>query len=149
MAALATTAVVKPAKATSPQKVVANRRNAQRSTGPVTPAGKAAVAANAVKHGLLSWRPVLPHVEKADDRVAHLDRTLGSLAPAGHLEAVLAEWVALLLWQLDRVARFEREAAAAEQETGGGAGAEAAAAEAAQYRAMGDRVGRHRRRGRR
>jgi hypothetical protein len=138
--ALVTTAAAKPAKATSPQKVVANRRNAQRSTGPVTPAGKAVVAANAVKHGLLSWRPVLPHVEREDDWVAHLDRTLASLAPAGHLEAVLAERVALLLWRLDRVARYERETAAAEQSTGGGAGAEAAAAEAAQYRKAGERL---------
>ncbi|MDB5297499.1 MAG: hypothetical protein JWO31_3482, partial [Phycisphaerales bacterium] len=84
--------------------------------------------------------PVLPHVEREDDWVAHLDRTLASLAPEGHLEAVLAERVALLLWRLDRVARYEREAAAAEQETGGGAGPEAAAVEAAQYRMIGERL---------
>ena len=138
--ALATTTPTPSPKVISPQKVLANRRNAQRSTGPVTVAGKAVVAANAVKHGLLSWRAVLPHVERVEDWDAHLERTLASLAPTGHLEAVLAERVALLLWRLDRVARFEREAAAAKQETGGGAGAEAAAVEAAQYRAMGERL---------
>ena len=132
--ALATTSAAaagKPAKVTSPQKVAANRRNAQRSTGPTSPEGKAVVAANAVRHGLLSWRPVLPHVEHADDWLAHLARTLASLAPAGHLEHVLAERVALLLWRLDRVARHEREAAADEQGSGGGANAEEHAAEAA------------------
>ncbi|MDB5297723.1 MAG: hypothetical protein JWO31_3706, partial [Phycisphaerales bacterium] len=62
--ALATTAAAKLASTASPRKVLANRRNAQRSTGPVTPAGKAIVAANAVRRGLVSWRPVLPHVER-------------------------------------------------------------------------------------
>ena len=135
--ALATT---KAKKAASPQKVAANRRNAQRSTGPTSPAGKAVVAGNAVRHGLLSWRPVLPHAERADDWLAHLAQTLQSLAPAGHLEAVLAERVALLLWRLDRAARHEREAAAHEQVDGVGAKAEEHAAEAAQYRAMGERI---------
>lgn len=138
--ALARTTATRPTKATSPQKVAANRRNAQRSTGPTTSEGKAVVAANAVRHGLLSWRPVLPHAEQVDDWLAHLAHTLQSLAPAGHLEAVLAERVALLLWRLDRVARHEREAAADEQRTGGGAGAEEHAAEAAQYRAVSDRL---------
>ncbi len=33
-------------------QILANRRNAQNSTGPRTPQGKAAVSQNAVKHGL-------------------------------------------------------------------------------------------------
>ncbi|HEX8915923.1 MAG TPA: hypothetical protein VF796_26485 [Humisphaera sp.] len=135
--ALATAAATPPAKpATSAAKVAANRRNALKSTGPTSAAGKARVAVNAVRHGLLSWRPVLPHGERPEDWDAHLARTLASLAPDGHLEAVLAERVALLLWRLDRVARYEREAAAADQVDGTGAGAEDAAAEAKQYEAV-------------
>lgn len=37
---------------TSPRKMVANRANAQRSTGPRSAAGKASSRGNAVKHGL-------------------------------------------------------------------------------------------------
>jgi hypothetical protein len=94
---------------TTPVKVKANRRNAGKSTGPKSDEGKGIVAGNAVRHGLLSWRPVLPGVEKEEDWREHLARTLESLAPAGHMETVLAERLALLLWRLDRVARFEAE----------------------------------------
>jgi len=39
---------------TSERQVEANRQNAKKSTGPRTPAGKAVVALNGMKHGLLS-----------------------------------------------------------------------------------------------
>jgi hypothetical protein len=35
-------------------QILANRRNAQKSTGPRTEKGKAVVSQNAVKHGLLA-----------------------------------------------------------------------------------------------
>jgi hypothetical protein len=39
---------------TSEAQLAANRLNARKSTGPRTPAGKAAVGLNNMKHGLLS-----------------------------------------------------------------------------------------------
>ena len=43
---------------TQPQ-ILANRLNAQKSTGPQTPQGKAVVSQNALKHGLSARRDVI------------------------------------------------------------------------------------------
>ncbi|MGD0389428.1 MAG: hypothetical protein ABSC42_10790 [Tepidisphaeraceae bacterium] len=93
-------------------KIEANRQNAMVSTGPQTAEGKAIVSGNAIRHGLLSWKPTIPGLETVEDWDAHLDRTLESLAPVGYAEILLAERAALLLWRLSRVARYEREATA-------------------------------------
>jgi len=82
------------------------------STGPRTSEGRAIVSGNAIRHGLLSWKPIIPGLENAEDWETHLDRTLDSLAPVGYAETLLAERAALLLWRLGRVARYEREATA-------------------------------------
>jgi hypothetical protein len=100
----------------STTKVKANRRNAALSTGPTSDDGKAIVAGNALRHGLLSWKPVLPEVEREEDWQTHLSRTLESLAPVGQVETALAERVALLFWRLNRVVRFEQKQVAMEQE---------------------------------
>jgi len=42
------------------RRTSANRRNAQRSTGPKTQEGKALVSRNTVKHGFLSRETLLP-----------------------------------------------------------------------------------------
>ena len=65
-----------------------------------------------IRHGLLSWKPTIPGLEKAKDWETHLDRTLQSLTPVGYTEILLAERAALLMWRLSRVARYEREATA-------------------------------------
>jgi hypothetical protein len=101
---------------TSKKQVAANRANARKSTGPRTEAGREIARLNAVKHGGLSPLPVLPDVETRDAWQAHLDGTLASLQPSGHLETVLAERIALILWRMNRVARFEREITAVGQE---------------------------------
>lgn len=83
--------------------------------GPQTKAGKAVAKLNSLTHGLRAAAPVLP-TESPDEWAAHRAGILGSLAPAGALEEALAERVALLLWRLGRVARFEAAVATAAQE---------------------------------
>lgn len=48
---------------TSEAQVAANRRNARKSTGPKTAAGKRRVSQNAQRHGILSEIAVIPRVE--------------------------------------------------------------------------------------
>jgi len=93
-------------------KTSANRRNALRSTGPRTPAGKARSSKNALRHGLLAGEVVLPDVEKAEEWEDHRDATFEDLDPVGRVEEVLVERVAAQSWRLGRVVRYEREAAA-------------------------------------
>src|SRR5262249_54518380 len=54
------------------EKVAANRRNAQRSTGPCTPEGKRISRRNALKHGILS-REVLLASERAGELASGSD----------------------------------------------------------------------------
>ena len=96
-------------------KVEANRRNAELSTGPRTEPGKALVAVNATKHGIFSNVPVIPGECPAAWQ-AHRAGVVESLAPVGLLEVNLAERAALLLWRLQRLARYEAEIVAAAME---------------------------------
>jgi hypothetical protein len=52
----ASTANSRQPKTMSPAAIAANRTNAQRSTGPRTPAGKLKAASNSLKHGLYSLK---------------------------------------------------------------------------------------------
>ncbi len=87
------------------------------SGGPKTEGGKEVVRWNATCHGIRSSAPVVPGVEKEEDWEEHRSGILESLQPEGHLEAVLAERVALLSWRLHRVTRYETETIAFSQET--------------------------------
>lgn len=102
---------------TSPAQIAANRQNALKSTGPKTAEGKTRASMNALRHGAAAESVVVPYLEDTRDWEAHRAGTLESLTPVGHLETVLAERVASLLWRLGRAARYEREVVACEQET--------------------------------
>jgi hypothetical protein len=90
-------------------QVRANRLNAQKSTGPRTPEGKAVVAQNAVKHGLLAQQVVVRGEDPGEFEVFR-DRMVQDLGPAGSLESLLAERVAQLGWRLRRAERLDRAA---------------------------------------
>jgi hypothetical protein len=90
----------------SDKQIEANRLNAQRSTGPRTPAGKGRVSLNALKHGLTGRDVVLPN-ENPDDFESFRADLLSSLNPQGALEGVLAEKIVAEAWRLRRVPIFE------------------------------------------
>jgi hypothetical protein len=90
------------------KQLTANRNNASKSTGPKTQKGKAAVAQNAVKHGLFTSKLVIGEESKADfDQ--HADQMLKELKPKGLTESVLAQRIIVLSWRLARVERFRTD----------------------------------------
>ncbi len=95
---------------TSPKQLEANRRNARRSTGPQTPAGKVRVKFNALKHGLLAKSVILPIRSRSEKR-SHFDALLAQLIdelkPVGILEDMLVEKIAVSYWRLRRALRAE------------------------------------------
>lgn len=62
---------------------------------------------NALKHGITSVDPVIPGMEREADWRRHLDGILASTRPEGTLEEAFAHRLALLLWRLHRVTRYE------------------------------------------
>ena len=89
-------------------QILANHRNALKSTGPCTAAGKAAVSQNAVKHGFWAHQAVISSESQADfDR--YRDQILAELAPASPMESVLAERIVNLSWRLKRAALIHNQ----------------------------------------
>ena len=86
--------------------MAANRANAQKSTGPKTPAGKAASKMNAFKHGLLS-REVLVCGEDHQELTALQEWFEEDLQPVGPMEVMLVGQIIATHWRLRRVLAAE------------------------------------------
>ena len=97
-------------KPISEKQLAANRRNAQRSTGPRTAEGKAASRYNALKHGIFA-RAIIPDplraYESPDDFEALHHALRQDLAPATPFEELLVERIATYHWRLARLVRSE------------------------------------------
>jgi hypothetical protein len=89
------------------KQINANRQNAQKSTGPKTAEGKAAVSQNALKHGLFTDSLVFGENE-ADYEAFH-DEMLAELEPVGAVETTMAERIISLWWRLKRAERMQNE----------------------------------------
>ncbi len=87
-------------------QVSANRANAQKSTGPRTAEGKAAVGQNALKHGLLARAAVLQGEDWEDYNCFH-ENMIEELYPDGMQERELAERIVGLYWRLRRAERYQ------------------------------------------
>jgi hypothetical protein len=80
----------------------ANRQNAQKSTGPKTPEGRAAVRLNGVKHGLTAETIVLKGESQADF-TAMLESFEAEHDPTTPTEEALVVQLALANWRLRRL----------------------------------------------
>jgi Carboxypeptidase regulatory-like domain len=87
-------------------QIAANRRNAQRSTGPRTAEGKQASRLNAVKHGMTAKVIVMPH-ESALDYHEIRGALIESYQPANAHEFMLVDQIAAGYWRTIRARRFE------------------------------------------
>src|ERR1700692_2312926 len=87
-------------------QIDANRRNAQKSTGPTTPEGRAVVRHNALKHGLTS--EVLIPMDEDRPEFDHLcDAFETEFQPIGPTEESLLENLVAAKWRLGRARREE------------------------------------------
>ena len=89
-------------------QIVANRRNAQKSTGPRSPEGKAIVSQNSFKHGLTTDQDVISCESQAEFEL-YRDRMLAELAAVGPMESALAERIVSLSWRLKRAGRIQNQ----------------------------------------
>src|ERR1700704_1891841 len=88
------------------KQTAANRLNAQKSTGPKTPEGRAAVRLNGVKHGITAETLVLKGESEADF-TALLDSYEAEHDPATPTEEALVQQLAMATWRLRRLYHAE------------------------------------------
>lgn len=88
------------------KQIEANRRNAQKSTGPRTDAGKNQSRLNAIKHGLTGHINVLTDADR-EARDAFIADIVNTLKPADALERQLAHSIADGYWRINRVSAIE------------------------------------------
>ena len=86
----------------------ANRRNAQQSTGPVTPAGKAAVRLNALTYGLRARSSII-HGEDPEDYKQLWAELATEWQPQTRTERLYLEQMVTSQWLLARVAHGESQ----------------------------------------
>jgi hypothetical protein len=97
-------------KTVSLKQIEANGRNARKSTGPKTPAGRAVSKMNAMKHGMLA-KEVLVHgkyIKESDREFAALHQRLWKdLNPIGTQEEMLVDQIVTAYWRLRRALKAE------------------------------------------
>ena len=91
----------------SDKQISANRRNAQMSTGPTTPEGKARVGQNATKFGIYANSQILPGESEVDyQEVVH--ELEEELHPHGIIQRTLFIEIVADIWVLLRLNRAQR-----------------------------------------
>src|SRR5436853_7289939 len=93
---------------TTVKQIEANRRNARRSTGPVSTEGKLRSRRNAARHGLTA-ETVIGTLEDAEDYKAFEAAVIGDYDAQCAVERELVLRLASLLWRLRRATAVETE----------------------------------------
>jgi len=88
------------------KQIAANRANAQKSTGPKTPEGRAAVRLNGLKYGLYAETLILPGEDPAEFD-ALLDRFHAEHQPATPTEEAFVSQIVMATWRRARIQRME------------------------------------------
>ena len=91
---------------TSFRQIEANRRNARKSTGPITEEGKQRSRCNAIRHGLTA-ETVIGALEDAEDYRAFEATVIADYDAQSAVERELVLRLASLLWRLRRAATME------------------------------------------
>ena len=91
---------------TTYKQIEANRRNARRSTGPITAAGKLRSRRNAVRHGLTA-ETVIGALEDAEDYKAFEAAVIADYDAQSAVERELVLRLASLLWRIRRATTME------------------------------------------
>jgi hypothetical protein len=91
---------------TSFKQIEANRRNAQKSSGPITEEGKQQSRCNAVRHGLTA-ETVIGALEDASDYKAFEAAIIADYDAQSAVERELVLRLASLLWRLRRATTIE------------------------------------------
>jgi hypothetical protein len=95
-----------PMHTATPAQLAANQANAQRSTGPRTPQGKAISALNNFRHGFNGAFTVLPW-EDQDQFDILLEALRDEHKPSGLTETVLVDRMAQALWLSKRAVMLQ------------------------------------------
>ncbi len=82
-------------------QIDANRLNAQKSTGPKTPEGRAAVRLNGLRHGLTASDLVFPGESEADFETL-FDSIEAEHQPTTPTEVAIVRRIAMATWRLHR-----------------------------------------------
>ena len=100
---------------TSERQRAANRRNAQRSTGPRSPEGREISSRNSQQHGVLSQR-VTTDVEENEIYERMLNSFMAEYGPRSETEILLVERLANLFWRERRLIQTERSQLSLQQD---------------------------------
>ncbi len=88
------------------EQIAANRRNAQKSTGPRSKPGKDVTRFNGLTHGLRAVHVIIPGEDPAEFQ-AHRDAMFGDWKPLSHTRALLVERAVVASWKLRRATHAE------------------------------------------